>query len=119
MSDLKKRVKAYKFGLLAEFFVITLLKIKFYRILARRYKTKLGEIDIIAKRGRNIIFIEVKARNNFSEFSEIIKPVNQQRISRSAELFLIKHPKYRKLTIRFDVFFVTHKFKFKHIKNAW
>jgi hypothetical protein len=56
------RRSAYRRGHFAEFAAAALLCLKGYRLLARRYRTPLGEIDLIAKRGRLVAFVEVKAR---------------------------------------------------------
>ncbi len=54
-------MNSFKLGIFAEYIVLFLYKICFYQILHRRYKTYVGEIDLIAKRGKSLIFIEVKA----------------------------------------------------------
>ncbi|MEZ5759409.1 MAG: YraN family protein [Emcibacteraceae bacterium] len=61
--------KAYKWGQLAELFASLMLRFKGYSIVARRYKTRVGEIDIIARKGPLTIFCEVKARDDYSKAS--------------------------------------------------
>ena len=56
------RVKAYRSGVLAEAIVATLLRLKGHRIVAQRYKTPVGEIDLVALKGKRLAFIEVKRR---------------------------------------------------------
>ena len=55
-------MNSYKYGIFAEYVVAVYLILKGYRILEKRYKTKVGEIDILAVKGRDLIAFEVKAR---------------------------------------------------------
>lgn len=105
-------------GLLAEYLTICLYKIRFYRILHHRYKNYLGEIDLIAKRGQSLIFIEVKARkDNLSE--TIISQKQKQRIKNSASYFLAQNEKYIKYDVRFDLVFIRYLQWPMIIQNAW
>src|SRR5690348_10908885 len=56
------RVKAYRSGLFAETLTALLLRLRGYRIVAQRYKTPVGEIDLVALKGKRLAFIEVKRR---------------------------------------------------------
>ncbi len=56
------RVRAYRSGLFAETVTALILRLKGHRIVARRYKTPVGEIDLVALKGRRLAFIEVKRR---------------------------------------------------------
>ena len=98
--------KTYQFGLLAEKITILFLRLKFHQILAWRYKTYFGEIDIIAKKGRTLVFIEVKARKNLNNFEEVLTQRQINRIKKAGEYFLSKNPKFRDYQIRFDFVFV-------------
>lgn len=113
-----KKQKSYKFGLYAEVFVMAFLTLKFYRILAWRYKTKFGEIDIIAKRGNEIAFIEVKARNNLENL-ELVTSNQKSRITDAAKIFLNKNSHYNQHNILFNLIIVKFPFTLKFIKNAW
>lgn len=62
MSRTGKRQKAYRRGHSAERLAAVALMLKGYRIIGRRYRTKLGEIDLIARRGDIVLMVEVKAR---------------------------------------------------------
>lgn len=110
---------SYKSGLIAESIAIFLLTLKFYRIIEKRYKTKMGEIDIIAIKGKTIIFIEVKKRSNNSELFESITPKQQGRIYNAAEIFLKRNGSYSEHKKRFDAIFITSNLFPTHIKNAW
>ena len=102
----KKRIKAYRLGLWAEWLAMVLLWMKGYRLLARRFKTPFGEIDIVAKQRKTIVFIEVKARRDKPTL-EVIHPHQQRRWVRAAEYFLAKHPNFGMLDARFDVILIS------------
>jgi Holliday junction resolvase-like predicted endonuclease len=63
----EKRVRAYRHGLLAETVAALLLRLKGHRIIARHYKTPVGEIDLVALKGKRLAFVEVKQRKTFDE----------------------------------------------------
>ena len=65
---------------------------KAYRIVARRWKTPLGEIDIVARRRRSLVFVEVKARANADEAAEAVTERVKRRIIGAAEVWLARHP---------------------------
>lgn len=113
-----KKQKSYRFGLYAEIIAMIFLTLKFYRILAWRYKTKFGEIDIIAKRGKEIAFIEVKARSNLDNL-ELVTSNQQNRIGDAAKIFLNKNVKSDDNIILFNLIIVKFPFTLKYIKNAW
>lgn len=114
-----KKNTSYKIGLIAENIAILLLTIKLYRVLHKRHKTRVGEIDIIAVRGRTLVFIEVKNRKNTENLFESITKTQQGRIIQAAELFLSKNPQYINYKKRFDAIFITPNLLPIHIKNAW
>lgn len=89
-------------GLRAELWAAWLLRAKGYRILAKRYKTPGGEIDLVARRGNTIAFVEVKARGNHTAAAESIHMRNRQRVVRAAQYYLGVHPEFAHLTVRFD-----------------
>lgn len=100
------RLAAYRRGLSAETLAAWLLRAKFYRILARRYRTPAGEIDVIAKRGRTIAFVEVKTRPSEAQALEAVGATARRRIARAAELWLAAHPSAAGLDLRFDLVIV-------------
>jgi putative endonuclease len=81
-------------------------------------KTYVGEIDLVALRGKQLVFIEVKARKN-GICEDIISQNQQERITRAAEFFLSKNPRYTNHNIRFDLVFITPYKWPLIIKNAW
>jgi putative endonuclease len=115
----RKRRQAYLRGLDAEARAVLLLRLKFYRILARRYRTPAGEIDIIASRGGVINAIEVKARAREAEALEALSPRQQRRIVRALLFFQSRHPALAHLDCRFDIIWVAPYRIPKHIVDAW
>jgi putative endonuclease len=109
----------YKFGLLAETIAALFLKVKFYQILAKRMRNFAGEIDLIARRGKTIIFVEVKARKILDESFEVLTNYQQARIKKTAELYLSQHSKFQNYDVRFDLIIFTPFRLPIHIKNAW
>ena len=114
-----KRVQAQKLGRWAEALVAWGLRLKGWRILARNYKTQVGELDLVAKRRNTLIFVEVKARSDQKTALESITTKQRGRIQRAAEQFLIHHPPLQVYDIRFDVALVTGFLRFKHLSDAW
>ena len=84
-----------------------LLLAKGFRPIARRYKTPLGEIDLIVKRGRQIAFVEVKARASQTEALESVGKQSERRIVDAADLWLAKHPGAAGFDLRYDMVVVT------------
>ncbi len=110
---------AYQKGLGAEALCRWVLRLKGYRILATRYRSPLGEIDIVAVRGAVLALVEVKARPTRAEASEAITPHQQKRLARAAALFLSRHPHFAHHTVRFDAMLATPWRWPHHIENAW
>lgn len=90
-----------------------------YRILARRYRTKVGEIDLIARRGDVVAFVEVKRRAELATGLEAVTPQARIRIRRAAELYLLRNPAFATRTLRFDVIVITPWAWPRHIVDAW
>ncbi|MGN6115900.1 MAG: YraN family protein, partial [Nitrobacter sp.] len=80
-----ERVAAFRTGLSAESRAAAWLIAKGYRILARRFRTPHGEIDIVARRRQLLAFIEVKARASLDEAAYAVTPRQQQRIIDAAQ----------------------------------
>ncbi len=114
-----KRQKAYEKGLLAEEMAAMFLRLKGYRILEKRYKTPLGEIDIIAKKPNLLVMVEVKERKTIDEALSCVSPASQGRIRRACDYYRTSHPVHEKDTIRFDLIAVHMPFLIKHLQNAW
>lgn len=110
---------SYKTGIDAESLCRLALRLKFYRILATRYKTPMGEIDIVAGRGRTVVAVEVKARATRDEALASIQPPQRARIARALQDFVMRHPRYAGCHLRFDVMLALPRRWPAHIVNAW
>jgi len=106
-------------GRRAEHAAELLLRLKGYRILARRFRCGLGEVDLIARRFSVIAFIEVKYRPSHEAAIEAIGARQRLRIQAAASAFLANHPQTANLDCRFDVVLVGPTLLPRHIVNAW
>lgn len=118
-SPSPERVAAFRTGLSAETKAAALLIAKGYRILARRFRTPHGEIDIIARRGDLIAFVEVKARASLDDAAYAVTPRQQQRIIDAAQGWLMAHPEHAELELRFDAVLVAPKSLPRHLTAAF
>lgn len=114
-----KKRKAYHFGLWGEVAAILMLYLKGYHIIGRRMRNYAGEIDLIAKRGNTLAFIEVKTRKILDNPGDVLTYHQQQRITRAASLFVAKHRRYADANLRFDLVLVRPFRLPEHIENAW
>lgn len=114
-----ERLARYKKGHRAENYAAWFLRLKGYRVLAKRHKTHVGEIDLIAIKGNCIIFCEVKARNDLSGGLEAIAHKAQLRIQRAAASFVQKNKPYENYDWRFDAVVVRPWQLPYHLKDAW
>ena len=115
----KARIAAYLGGHRGEALAALFLQFKLYRIVGRRYKTPLGEIDLIAERWGTTVFVEVKARSRASSEAETMEAVNQARIVRAAQYWLARHPGKTETDFRFDVIFLAPRQWPRHVINAF
>jgi putative endonuclease len=94
------------------------LMLKGYRILARRHRTRLGEIDLIAVRGKRLAFVEVKRRPTIDGATQSIGERQTQRISAAAEQWVWQHPAYHNHEIGLDAVVVAPRRWPCHLANA-
>jgi len=113
-----KRRNAENLGRRAETVAVWLLRIKGYGILARRERTPAGEIDIIARRGRTLVAVEVKAHRAPAPLGDIIGERQWQRICRALEMYAGRR-RLDHLRLRFDIVFLRPGRWPKHIPDAW
>jgi putative endonuclease len=118
-SGKNKKKRAYRLGHTAEWIAAFWLMAHGYRLLARRHRTKLGEIDLIVKRGRTIAFVEVKARASLEAAEDAITAAAEQRIRNAADIWLSRHPAAEGLTFRFDIVLIARWRLPKHLPNAF
>jgi putative endonuclease len=97
------RLAAERRGHTAEWRAEIALRLKGWRILARRWKCPSGEIDLIARRGDLVAIVEVKARRTFTEASDSVTPSAQRRIMNAAALWHSRQNDAARLSIRFDI----------------
>src|ERR1035437_74939 len=109
----------YQKGLLAEFKAKSYLRFKGYYILEERFRTSVGEIDLIVKKDNMVVFVEVKLRKTLEAAAEAIHAKNQSRVRRAAELYLQKHPEYTGCELRFDALVMAPGAWPQHIPDAF
>ena len=81
--------------------------------------TGASEIDLIVRKAKTLVFVEVKKRKDLITSAEAITPKSKMRLARATNAFLQKHPKYKKYKIRFDAILFEKNFWPHHIKDAW
>jgi putative endonuclease len=106
-------------GRLAETVAAWLLRLEGYRILARRYATPVGEIDLVARRGDLVLFVEVKHRPRPSLALEALLPQQQRRIARAATWFLQHRPSLSGCAVRFDLVATAPWRLPRHVPDIW
>ena len=118
-SPRPERRAAFRLGLSAESRAAALLMLKGYRIAARRFRGPIGEIDIVARRGRDLVFVEVKARDSQDDAAEAVTPEQQRRIVAAAQAWLVRYPADLSRGIRFDAVLIAPRRWPRHITAAF
>jgi putative endonuclease len=118
MSPAARR-RAFRRGHSAELLCLWHLRLRCCRILARRFRVKSGEIDLIARRGRAVAAIEVKARDSIAVANASFSHQQRRRIARALAHFVATRPALVGLTLRFDVMLVAPGRLAQHIIDAW
>jgi putative endonuclease len=114
-----ERQIAFRTGISAESRAAALLIAKGFRILARRWKSPVGEIDIIARRRALLIFVEVKARDTLDDAAWAVSERQRRRIIAAAEAWLARNADDRIQDIRFDAMLVAPGRIPRHIPAAF
>jgi putative endonuclease len=114
-----ERVAAFRTGLSAETRAAAYLIAKGYRILAKRFRTPYGEIDIVARRRNLLAFVEVKARSTLDEAAYAVTPRQQRRIIDAAQAWLMAHPEHADFDMRFDVMLIAPRHLPRHLLAAF
>jgi putative endonuclease len=114
-----ERQIAFRTGLSAESRAAAFLIVKGFRILARRWRSPVGEIDIIARRRDLLVFVEVKARATLDDAAWSVTPRQRLRIAAAAEAWLARHQDARIRDIRFDAILVAPGRIPRHITAAF
>jgi putative endonuclease len=98
---------------------VWVLLLKGYRILARGFCVPVGEVDIIARRGRLLVFVEVKARATQFEATESLSFRQRERITRAVKAYIAKFPGLSNMNMRFDAMLVVPGSWPRHLSDAW
>lgn len=107
---------AHARGLWAERLAVWLLRLKGYRIVGCRVQTRAGEVDIVARKGRTLVIVEVKARPTLEEAAAALQPRQQTRLARAAEALAAREGE---VDIRFDIVQVAPRRFPRHMRDAW
>ena len=114
-----ERQAAFRVGISAESRAAAFLIAKWFRILARRWRSPLGEIDIVARRRHLLVFAEVKARASLAEAAESVDERQRRRIAAAAEVWLAANPDKTIFDIRFNAILVAPGKIPRHIPAAF
>jgi putative endonuclease len=115
----RERRAAERRGRWAERLAILALSLKGYRLIARRFKTGPGEVDLIVRRGEVTAFVEVKNRASYDLAVEAVAPRQARRISAAAGLWMARDPVAARGVCRFDIVAVSPYHWPRHIENAF
>jgi putative endonuclease len=106
-------------GRFAETVAALFLNLKGYRTVARRFRSPLGEIDLVMRRGGTLVFVEVKARRTIDAAILAITPTARGRLLRAAESFVSRHPQAAGMRLRFDIVAIRPRRLPHHIVDAF
>ena len=115
----RSRAQAESHGHFAELIALTYLRLKGYRLLAQRFKTPQGEVDLIMRRGDVTAFIEVKARSSRDHGVEAVTITQSKRISAAARFWMARDKISNRNFCRFDIVVVSPYLLPHHIENAF
>lgn len=113
-----KRQRAERGGRRAERLAAWWLRLKGWRILAVRARTPVGEVDLVARRGRILAFIEVKARASEAQAGLALDDYRLRRVARAAEALSARYARPGD-TIRIDALFMVPRRWPRHLANVW
>lgn len=119
-----RREQARARGTAAEWFATLWLALKGYRILARQFRARGGELDVVALTPRwnsppTIVFVEVRTRGTLAEAIASVDDAKKQRIGRAARQFCARRPGLRSLAHRYDLVVLAQAGWPRHIRDAW
>ncbi len=117
------KTSGYKKGHNAEKRACLFLMLKGYWPVRYNFRvgrgTGAGEVDLIMRRGRTLVFVEVKIRRTLTDALHAISPLNQARIVRTSAVFLARNPQYKTYQVRYDAVLMAPKCWPRHIREAW
>ncbi len=106
-------------GLQAEIWALIWLVLKGYTILAWRFRSKTGEVDIIARKRGVVAMVEVKQRRDHMTAGECMTDYDWRRRANTADYFMQRHPHLHNHAVRFDLMVIARSFAIKHIMAAY
>ena len=109
----------YRKGHIAEFVAAAILILKGYRVLVRRYRTRVGEVDLIAVRRKRLAFVEVKHRPTIAQAEQALTASQRERVIRAAENWLGHNPSYRHHEFGLDLMLLAPWRLPRHMPNAF
>ena len=112
------RRRAENSGRRGEQLAALFLSLKGYSVLHRRYRTPRGEIDLVARKGHLIVFVEVKSRKDEDAALFAVTPSARRRISGAAALYLSRFSALAAKDVRYDIITIAG-WRIRHIRNAW
>lgn len=115
----EKRKRAERRGRWSEWGAAIYLLARGYRILAMRYRVRAGEVDIIARRGEVIAFVEVKARRDLMAAIDAVTFTSQNRIRAAGDHWIARQPDAARLSLRYDIVAIVPWKWPRHIEGAF
>lgn len=112
------RTRAERAGRRWEGLAALFLSVKRYRILARRFEAPGGEIDLVARKGDALVFVEVKARRDIDDAVFAVTPKARRRIESAARAFMARNPHYATFGVRYDIIAASG-LRMRHLRDAW
>jgi putative endonuclease len=113
------RVAAFQSGIDAEARAAEYLTARGFEILAQRFKSPYGEVDLIARSGNLIIFVEVKARGTLDDAAYAVTVRQKKRIIDTSQFWLAANPDYANFDLRFDAMLIAPKRLPRHLIAAF
>ena len=118
-AGISRRQRAFKQGRRAEVYARWVLRAKGYRLLARNFRRPLGEVDLTVRRGKLLVFVEVKFRADHDAGAYAVSPAQWRRISAGASGFVVRYLNDAGFVWRFDLFVVSSRDGFRYDKYFW
>jgi len=118
-SRQQRGARAHDQGHRAEWLAAVWLICRGWRIVAFRYRTRYGEIDLLARKKDVLAVVEVKRRATLDEALSAVKPVQRRRLLRAATALAARRPDCRELSVRLDLVAMAPGRLPVHVENAW
>ena len=119
MSAKPAKLRAVRFGRRAEWLAAWYMRLKGFRVVARNLRLPGGEIDLVLRRGRLLVLLEIKARAGEAHIEEAISQRQWRRIAAAAEQFCARRPGYAAFDRRFDALFLARGRWPRHRADIW